>query len=73
MVMWRQEKKRNNLSLILIASEIGVIAIVILAFLNFLWQNTQIRYADQSLQIVFVGLFALLIITVASGILSRRW
>lgn len=71
--MWRQEKKSNNLSVLLIGAEIAAAAIVILALLGFLWQNTDIKNVDRWLQAVFVGLFALLIIVVASYIASRRW
>ncbi len=71
--MWRQEKKSNNLSVLLIGAEIAAAAIVILAFLGFLWENTDIKNVDRWLQAVFVGLFALLIIAVASYIASRRW
>lgn len=73
MEMWRQEKKKNNLSVLLIVAEIAVAAIVILAFLGFLWQNTEIKNVDRWLQAVFIGLFALLIIAVANYIVSKRW
>lgn len=73
MEMWRQEKKRDNLSILLIGLEIAVAAIVILAFLGFLWQNTDIKNVDKWLQAVFIGLFVLLIIAVANYIVSKRW
>lgn len=71
--MWRQEKKKNNLSILLIGSEIVVAAIVVLAFLGFLWSNTDIKNVDRWLQAVFIGLFVLLIIAVANYIVSKRW
>lgn len=71
--MWRQEKKNNNLSILLIGAEIAAAAIVILAFLGFLWENTDIKNVDRWLQAVFIGLFVLLIIAVANYIVSKRW
>lgn len=71
--MWRQEKKNNNLSILLIGSEIAAVAIVILAFLGFIWENTDIKNVDRWLQAAFIGLFVLLIIAVTNYIVSKRW
>lgn len=71
--MWKQDQGRNNFKVLLIAAEISAIAIVVIALANFVWQNTGINYLDRSLQIAFVGLFALLIIFATNYVINRRW
>lgn len=72
-MVWRPEQNRNNFNAWLIVGEIAVIAVVVIALASFLWEKAGVGRLDQSLQIAFAGIFALLIIFVANYIINRRW
>lgn len=70
--MWEQ-KSNLSLSRILVISEIGLIAMSVLFFARFLWQNTTIGTVDLSIQGIFVSLCLLLVVFGANRVLDRRW
>lgn len=70
--MWR-EPKGNSIRRYLVAAEIVVIAIVIVAIAGFLWRNTGIGDLDGTLQVVIVGLFFLAIVFAVNYVMDRRW
>lgn len=71
--MFRQERNSNRLKIILLAAEIVAITTIAIALVNYLWENTQISSVDPSLQIAFLGVFALLMIFSTNYIINRRW
>lgn len=71
--MWRPNQDRNNFKIGLIAAEIAIISIIVMALAAFIWENTGIGYLDKYLQVAFVGLFCLLIIFSANYVIGRRW
>ncbi|MCI0562479.1 MAG: hypothetical protein MN733_28675 [Nitrososphaera sp.] len=71
--MFRQERNSNPARNVLVIAQIATVTIIVIALLNYLWQNTQIRSLDASLQVMIGGIFILLIVLVANYILERRW
>ena len=71
--MWKQNQDRNNLKTVLILAEAILFATIIIALANFLWKNTELGTFDIDLQVIFAAFFGLLIIMIASYIVSRSW
>jgi len=71
--MFREQRNGNKVKTLLVVAEIAAICIIALGLFNYVWENTEIRSLDRSLQIAVFGFFALLIILTANYVLNRRW
>lgn len=73
MDLFRQERNSSKLKNLLVIAEISAIVTIVVSLANYLWENTQISSIDQSLQVAFLGSFALLSILAANYVINRRW
>jgi len=71
--LFRQERNSSKLKNLLVIAEISAIVTIVVSLANYLWENTQISSIDQSLQVAFLGSFALLSILAANYVINRRW